>query len=306
MKILFKTALLGLFLNLPSFANSSCLHNDFQGWKDCFVKDKLSHMIGSVDIQTFQQAQYVPRVIELDKKQPEKKLTYSDYKKLIGLDSKAAKAKEYLNENRGLLERISSEYNVEPEAIVALVALESEFGSIMGKFNIIDSLSTLAYEGRRREFFEKELLNALKISKNEGIEYSQFKGSWAGAMGQCQFMPSSFLSYAVDYNDDGTKDIWNTKEDALASAANYLSQNGWKKGMIGVRKASDDDLEAKGKCDSKGQICYLNSNEKIVLLKENGKHTNSYVVGNNFEVIMRWNRSLYFGLAALTIMDRAS
>lgn len=291
---------------LPVLANASCLYNDFQGWKDCFIKDKLSHRIGSVDIETFQQAQYIPRVVELDKKQPEKKLTYAAYKKLIALDSKAEKAKNFLNENKDLLEKISAEYEVDSEAIVALVALESEFGAIMGKFNIIDSLSTLAYEGRRKEFFEKELLNALMISKNEGLSYSQFKGSWAGAMGQCQFMPSSFLAYAVDYDDDGVKDIWNSKEDVLASAANYLSKNGWKKGMISVRKAKEEEIEAKGKCDTKGQICILNSTEKLVFLKENGKLTDTYVVGNNFEVIMRWNRSLYFGLAALTIANKAS
>lgn len=306
MKKLLKASLLAFCIWIPSAGNATCLYNDFQGWKDCFVKDKLSHKIGAVDIETFQQAQYIPRVIELDKKQPEKKLTYAAYKKLIAIESKSEKAKNFLSHHRELLEKISSEYDVDAEAIVALVALESEFGAIMGKFNIIDSLSTLAYEGRRKEFFEKELINALVISKNEGVSYEKFKGSWAGAMGQCQFMPSSFLAYAVDYDDDGVKDIWGSTEDALASAANYLAKNGWKKGMVGVRKANQEEIAAKGKCDSKGQICTLNSTEKLVFLKENGKLSDTYVVGNNFEVIMRWNRSLYFGLAALTIADNAS
>jgi membrane-bound lytic murein transglycosylase B len=209
-------------------AQASCVYESFQGWKDCFVKDKLSTNANGVDIEVFQSAQFKPRVIELDKKQPEKKLTFAQYLKIIGIQQKVADGKAFYAKHRELADSISSEYGVPASVMVALVGMESHYGTIQGNFNTVDALATLSYEGRRKNFFEKELINLLHIARNENLTYDDFKGSWAGAMGQVQFMPSSYLSYAVDYDRDGKSDIWGSVPDALASAANYLNRNGWR------------------------------------------------------------------------------
>lgn len=167
------------------------------------------------------------RVISLDKKQPEHKLTKEEYLRNVINDARIQKGKRMLAENRTLLDEISQKSGVEPEFIVALWGLETGYGDNTGGFSVVNSLATLAYEGRRKEFFENELINALLIIDGGHISYEDMIGSWAGAMGQCQFMPTSFLSYAVDYNMDGRADIWGTKEDVFASIANYLRTVGW-------------------------------------------------------------------------------
>lgn len=282
-------------------AQASCLYDDFEGWKDCFVKEKLSHRLNSVDVDTLQQAQFLPNVVKLDQTQPEKKLTYTSYEKLIGLKRKTADAQAFYNDNKELIESISAEYQVEGSIIVALLTMESNLGKIQGKFNIIDSLATLSYEGRRKAFFEKELINALTISKIENIPYDQFNGSWAGAMGQCQFMPSSFLAFAVDRDGDGTKDIWGSHEDALASAANYLARSGWVNGKSQVQKISAQEAhKIKADCADNKTICHIDQNFNLIKVDEADKMS-FFKAGTNFDVLMKWNRSKYFCIAVLEI-----
>ena len=162
-------------------------------------------------------AKIIPRIIELDRKQPEFTLTLSQYLKNVVSNKRKKKGIAKTRENWKLLQNISDKYNVQPRFIVALWGIETDFGRVSGGFPVIDALVTLSYDGRRGKYFSKELINALKIIDEGHISYDQMKGSWAGAMGQTQFMPSSFLSYAQDYNNDGKKDIWKSKEDALAS-----------------------------------------------------------------------------------------
>lgn len=285
--------------SVESFAKDSCLYQDFEGWKDCFVKDKLSTRINSVDVETFRNANYVPRVVELDKNQPEHKLTLEKYRKLVNTNLKASKAIKYFQENREVLTQIANNYHVDPEVIVALIAMESDLGQVQGNFNIIDSLATLSYEGRRKAFFEKELINALMISRNDNLAYETFKGSWAGAMGQCQFMPSSYLAYAVDFDGDGVKDIWGSNIDALASAANYLKQSGWVEGSITYKPLPNSEK----KCPDNEKICALSQEYKLISLKEDGINHRIKVTAN-FDVLMKWNRSVYFGLAVLEIANK--
>ncbi|MCE2993138.1 MAG: lytic murein transglycosylase [Candidatus Jidaibacter sp.] len=285
----------------PSFA--TCLYNDFEGWKDCFIKDKLSHRLNSVDIDTLRQASFIPKVIDFDKKQPEKKLTFAGYQKLINLPQKTIDARAFYLQHKSLIDSVSSEYGVEGSVIVALLTMESDLGKVQGNFNIIDSLATLSYEGRRQAFFEKELINALTISKIEGIDYDSFKGSWAGAMGQCQFMPSSFLAYAVDHDGDGVKDIWGSHEDALASAANYLASNGWKYGKTQINKLSSKDAaQIKADCSKNKTICKINENFNLIKLEDEDTISN-FKSGTNFDVLMKWNRSKYFVIAVLKIAN---
>src|SRR5216683_4967205 len=172
--------------------------------------------------------QPIPRVLELDRKQPERVLTFTEYMGRVVTPSRIETARHRLAENRSLLDEIGAKYGVQPRFIVALWGIESDFGRGMGGFPVIGALATLAYDGRRSAFFRKELLNALKILDHGDIAPEAMMGSWAGAMGQSQFMPSSYLSYAVGWRGDGRRDIWNRKEDVFASIANYLARVGWR------------------------------------------------------------------------------
>jgi len=208
-------------LNKPIFADQV----DFNTWLESFKKDAIKAGISSSTIdKNLTNVKLIPRVVELDRKQPEFTLTLRQYLNKVINKKRINKGIGKIRENWDLLESISNQYNVQSRFIVALWGIETDYGRISGGFPVIDSLATLSYDGRRREYFSKELINALKIIDGGHIEGKNMMGSWAGAMGQPQFMPSSFLSYAQDYNNDGRKDIWTTKEDVLASAANYLSK----------------------------------------------------------------------------------
>ncbi len=169
-------------------------------------------------------------IVMLDHKQPEISRTFAEYIQGTLTAKKIAAARKAKREHRKVLHRIERKYGVPASIIVALWGSESNFGKNQGNYFVIDSLATLAYDGRRSVFFRKELLDALEIMQDEGISHDEMTGSWAGAMGQTQFMPSSYLRFAVDFDHDGEKDIWNSDTDALASIANYLKIRGWRHG----------------------------------------------------------------------------
>ena len=275
--------------------------------------------------ETLNQVKIIPRVIELDRNQPEFTLTLSQYLNNVVSKKRTQKGISKIRENWILLENLSKKYKVQPRFIIALWGIETDYGRISGGFPVIDSLVTLAYDGRRGRYFSKELLNALKIIDEGHISYEEMVGSWAGAMGQTQFMPSSFLSYAEDYNNDGKKDIWKTKEDALASAANYLSKLKWdnnetwgreviindnfyltdeeltlknKKKInewqaLGVRRIDGTDLPKK---NIEGYLIKINDNNK----------TRYFLVYKNFKRILKWNTSNYFAIAVGMLSDSIS
>src|SRR3989441_9795661 len=170
------------------------------------------------------------RVLELDRKQPEDTLSYAQYLERTLPAARVQKGLRLLNEHRALLQDIGAEYDVPPGIIVALWGMETDFGRATGNFSVLASLATLAYDGRRSAFFRRELLEALKIVDAGHVRPEAMTGSWAGAMGQNQFMPSSFMQYAVDYDGDGRRDIWTTVADVFASTANYLASSGWRRG----------------------------------------------------------------------------
>ena len=197
---------------------------DYPTWLENFKIRAEKHGISKEIIdETLSQVKIIPRVIELDRKQPEFTLTLSQYLNRVISKQRKKKGISKIRENWVLLENISKKYNVQPRFIVALWGIETDFGRISGGFPVIDSLVTLAYDGRRGEYFSKELLNALKIIDEGHISYDKMIGSWAGAMGQVQFLPTTFLESAVDFDKDGKKDIWGSEIDVFASIANYLT-----------------------------------------------------------------------------------
>ncbi|HSK40595.1 MAG TPA: lytic murein transglycosylase, partial [Arenibaculum sp.] len=169
----------------------------------------------------------LPRVIELDRKQPERTITFARYLDRVVTPARVRRGRALHAEHRALLEEIGHRYGVQPRFIVALWGIETDFGRNTGGFDVIAALATLAYDGRRSAYFRSELLDALEILEQGHVRPEAMKGSWAGAMGQCQFMPSSFRRYAVDADGDGRRDIWSTLPDVFASTANYLGQAGW-------------------------------------------------------------------------------
>ncbi|MCI5130067.1 MAG: lytic murein transglycosylase, partial [Candidatus Electrothrix sp. EH2] len=167
----------------------------------------------------------------LDRKQKEYSLSFTNYLNNSISPARIRIGKRKIRENAEIFDRIEKKYAVPPEILVSLWGLESNFGSFTGNFSTINTLATLAYEGRRRDFFTNELLCALAVLDSGHITVQEMTGSWAGAMGQPQFMPSTFLHYAADGNGDGKKDIWKNTSDVLTSAANYLAEAGWKRGQ---------------------------------------------------------------------------
>lgn len=312
-----------LFLN-TACANASKTDFDqskFRGWLAEVAKEAESEGISDVSIYNFlKNAEFIPKVIELDQKQPDKIKTFEQYVNIVIPDYKIKRAQEKLKENKKLLIEVSKKYGVQPRFIVALWAIESDFGNNMGSFNVINSLASLAYDGRRGEFFKKELFNALKILDEGHIDYSEMKGSWAGAMGQTQFMPSSFLELAVDYNNDGKRDIWESKEDVFGSIANYLSKRGWDERTTWGRKVKlpkhfnksliGKDIEKTLKEWQKLGVRKENGGNlpgrddvKASLVRPEDDKDNTYLIYSNYKTVLKWNRSLYFATAVGILSD---
>ncbi len=171
-----------------------------------------------------------PRVIGFDRRQPEFIQTFDEYLSARVSDFRIREGRRLFKENRSLLDEVSNTYGVDPEYVVAFWGLETSFGRYQGRYSIIRSLATLGHDPRRSVFFTGELIKALQILDEGHVDPENFVGAWAGAMGQSQFMPSSFLNYAVDFDGDGKKDIWSNRKDVFASIANYLKKNNWQQG----------------------------------------------------------------------------
>jgi len=256
--------------------------------------------------------QPLPRVIELDRKQPEETLTYAQYLERMLPAARVQKGLRLLNEHRALLQEIGAKYGVPPGVIVALWGMETDFGRMAGHFPVLAALATLAYDGRRSALFRHELLEALKIVDAGYVRPEAMTGSWAGAMGQNQFMPSSFLQYAVDYDGDGRRDIWTTLADVFASTANYLARSGWQERETwGHRVVLPAGFEVPTTSDqmSKSRTAWQalgirradggvlpDGPEPALLVLPGGATGPAFLVYQNYQVLLKWNRSTYFVL----------
>lgn len=315
------SVVLGLSLSSPVIANEVSFEQYVEGLKQQARQEGISEQILQ---SAFAKVEYKPRAVVADRNQPEKKLTLDEYIPRAVPEWKVKQARALYEKHYQELRRIGEQYGVQPRFIVALWGVESNFGALMGKYSVIDALSTMAYDGRREEFFRKETMAALQILQQGHIAPNEMKGSWAGAMGQCQFMPSSFLSFAADGNSDGKKDIWGSKADVFASTANYLSQSGWDDKytwgrQVKVPKGFDKALEGRKSDKAKylqqwselgitrynGQpLPKLNDDIKAWLIMPDDENGRTYLVYNNYNVLMKWNRSYYFALAVSHLADR--
>ena len=293
----------------------------FETWLMNFKQEAAREGISQHTLsEAFAGTQPIPRVIELDRKQPEGTMTFAQYRERVINDARIQQGRRMLSEHREELESASAKYGVQPQYIVALWGIETSYGNNTGGFKVIDSLATLAYDGRRSSFFRKELMNALKIIDEGHVDAAHMKGSWAGAMGQNQFMPSSFHAYAVDHNGDGKRDIWGSLPDVFGSTANYLGRSGWRSDERWGREVSlpegfpqsQTGLEVKKMLHEWQQAgvrlkngAPLPTGEEMAasIVLPDGAGGPAYLVYNNYRVIMRWNKSLYFATSVGLLAD---
>ena len=314
-------ALVGAVLAGGGAAAQEAAVESFDQWREGVRSEALGLGISAAIFdRAFAGIEPIPRIIELDRSQPETTVTFDDYVKGVVSEARVAKGQELLAAHRDLLEPIGRKYGVPPRFIVALWGIETNFGQYLGGFPVIGALATLAHDGRRSAYFRQELLHALRVLEDGHITPEAMVGSWAGAMGQSQFMPSSFVRYAVDHDGDGRRDIWSTQGDVFASAANYLAQAGWRSGetwgrqvrlpagldpaltglevtktladwqALGLRRADGSDLP---QAEISGSV-----------VLPGGEGGPAYLVYGNYRTIMRWNRSFYFATSVGLLADR--
>ncbi|WP_312311776.1 lytic murein transglycosylase [Atlantibacter sp.] len=271
--------------------------------------------------QAFANMHFVEHVVKSDQNQPEKKVLLDAYLNHVITPEKIDEARTEMQNNRQILSRIEQRYGVQPQYLVALWALESRFGKLQGDEDIFSALASLAFEGRREAFFTKELIAALKMVDEGHIEASQMKGSWAGAMGQNQFMPSSYLRYGADGDGDGKMDIWNNIDDVFASSANYLASEGWKRksgwgqeinlpanfdtALAGTKKAQRKTVaqwQAIGVSFPANTSQPAQQSTAWIVIPDDGEKR-GFMVFQNFRTLMTWNRSYYFAISIGMMAD---
>ena len=293
---------------------------DFGAFLAGVRRDALADSIraGTVDF-ALRYARFLPHVIALDHKQPERTMSFAEYLDKVVTPQRIAGARRHLADNRLLLDGISRRFGVDAPVIVALWGVETDFGKITGDYWVVSSLATLGYQGRRSPYFRHELIAALRILDEGDVRADHMLGSWAGAMGQCQFMPSTFLRYAVDYDGQGRRNIWSDRADVLASIANFLARLGWRAGEswgeeVRIPGAFDPryaGLETRqpiaawrrlGVHGLDGRALPEDDGEASLVLPD-GEGGAAYLVFNNFRTIMKWNRSTYFAAAVGYLCD---
>jgi membrane-bound lytic murein transglycosylase B len=293
-----------------------------KGYEPTLIKDAFSKI------------KFHKRAVKADRSQPENVETLDTYLPKRVPAWKVKKARVMYKKHLPLLTEVGKKYGVQPRFIVALWGLETNFGKIMGNYNVISALTTLAYEGRREVFFKKQLWAALTIIQQGHISAKNMKGSWAGAMGQNQFMPTSFIAYAVDGDGDGKKDIWGNQADVFSSMANYLKKEGWNDELTWGRQVklpTGFDLSLAIPKNTGGRKNWLKAwaktektlaqwqvlgvrradgtnlpkvDVKAALVFPDDENGRVYLAYNNYKSLMHWNLSYYFVSSVGHLSDR--
>jgi membrane-bound lytic murein transglycosylase B len=298
-------------------------HNGFPAFLNGLRAEAFAAGIGAATVRAaLGDLRPNPKVLELDRHQPEFNLTWSQFRAKVLPDTRLQAAHEAVRREAHLLTPVSEQYGVDRRIVVAIWGLESAFGAITGKYGVVEALATLAYDGRRASYFRTEVLNALRILDHGDVSTAGMLGSWAGAMGQPQFMPSSYLRYAVDWDGDGRRDIWTNHGDVFASIANYLAKNGWRAGqpwgqpvrvppgLAGAGTGRDhmrplSAWMAEGVRRSDGTRFSRGDVPGAVVLPD-GAGGEAFMVYANFNAIRRYNASDYYCLAVGLLANAAT
>jgi len=315
--ILFISSIFLFFIN-TSFSNDII----YDKWLLSLKSDALKRGISEATFDiAMNDIVIIPKVKKLDKKQPETQITFNDYYKRTVNNKRVNIGKNKYEKHKNDLLKIAEVYKVQPRFILAIWGIETNYGTYTGSFSVISSLTTLAYQGRRAKFFRKQLLDAIEIVDKGYIELENMKGSWAGAMGQSQFMPSSYLAYAQDFDKDGKKDIWNNHLDVFASIAFYLKSHGWDYSRTWGREViiPKDFLKLYENSKNKSKtlkywadnnIVKINGqklpylNLKAYLILPDGNMGKAFLVYDNFFKIKKYNASTYYALSIGILADR--
>ena len=304
----------------------------FSDWLKSFKKIALENGISEKTFNTAMfDVKFLPKVIEYDRFQPEFYEDTITYITKRSSKKKLEKGISFYLKNKILINNIDKEFLVEKELLLSLMAIETNYGTYVGKMDILSSLATLSFDKRRSDFFTNELITILKLVDDGIVDYKTLFGSWAGAFGNFQFMPTTIREYAIDYNGNNSIELHNI-EDSFASAANYINKMGWKKNKPCFTKVELSDkipmkflntsarnIKNKKKLDyfKKYIIDFekLNINENIItaiitpdkeIVENANKLSPAYLVFDNYELILKWNRSLRFALAVCTLKDKFS
>ncbi len=274
--------------------------------------------------RAFERVRPLDRVIELDRSQPEFTLSFWRYMSNAVNDRRIEQGRELLQQHRPLLQRVEQRYGVQPRFLVAFWGLETNYGGTFGNFPVISALATLAYDERRSAFFREELMHALKILDSGDISPERMEGSWAGAMGHLQFMPSTYTAYATDADGDSRRDIWGSMPDVFASAANFLSSIGWRGdetwgqevrlpadfdwSLVSIETMPEtlktiDEWKAIGLRGADGATLPVDNREAAVILPA-GSDGPAFLVYHNYTRILQWNRSILYAVAVGYLADK--
>lgn len=274
----------------PLAAHAQTADRQFHNW---LAGVRAEAQRAGVDAATLDSAlagiEQIPRVLELARNQPEFKMTFERYLSLVVSEERVRRGRELLPEHRASIDQFAVPAGIPTEVVVALWGIESNYGTRLGDFDVVPALATLVYNGFRAQFFRGQLIAALKILSQGHIGLQAMKGSWAGAMGQCQFIPTSFLAYAADGDGDGRSDIWTNKADVFASIVNYLRRVGWRPGLAWGEEV--DPSLAVGQGGGR-------------TVRPAGASGPAFRTTENFRVILRWNQSDFFALAVGILSDR--
>ncbi len=303
---------LQLSLSLTACMAQAEAHDGFQAWLVEVEQQALAQQIPASAVQqVLSHAQWLPKVIELDRKQPEFVTSFSAYIHRRIQPRTVVQGKQMLQDYAGLLAVVEENYAVPREILVAFWALETQFGHVQGDFSLPAALTTLSYEGRRAEFFKRELFNLMRVVAAAPPSGMPILGSWAGATGQMQFMPSTLLQYGVDADRDGVVDIWSSLPDVFNSAAHYLSQVGWQAGApVSVSVVLPSSFEYGlaqlplkkpvaewQRLGVAGIPTSIAPTTMAAIVLPQGFDGPAYMVFANFDVIMQWNRSVQYALS---------
>ena len=319
----FLSLILFIFLNL---ASNSYSNEDFNNWLINYKKYAVNQGISKKTVdEAFQNTRLLKRIIKYDRNQPEFIEKTNVYIGKRVNKQKVIYAKKLIRNNNNLLNKVEKKFRVPKNYLVALWGIETVFGKHKGKVDIISALATLSFDKRRSAYFSRELITLLKLIDKEIVSLDDLKGSWAGAHGNFQFMPSSIKNYAIDYNKDGKIDLYESLEDSFASAANYLKKIGWDRNPWGVKVKLSKKLESKNFTYDARKLAKqkkvkdwvkngvllpnnfkINPNTKARLVKPDGKVSEVYMVFNNYEKLLNWNRSLRFAITIGIFADLLS
>lgn len=295
---------------------------DFQRWLVDFKNQAVQAGISPQTLsQAFADVHLNHKVLELDRRQPEFTSTFFEYFNRAVSDQRIENGIKMLKKHRKLLHEVTKKHGVPERILVAFWGMETNYGSYTGNIPIIESLATLSYDPRRRNFFSKQLINALQIIDLGHVSPQQMKGSWAGAMGQCQFMPSNYLEYAVDGDGDGKINLWDSLPDALYSAGNFLEQLGWQKEQSWGREVhlpagfnyaladgktvrSLKEWQTLGIKQANGRSLSTQIEMPAILLLASDFRGPAFLVYENFKVIKRWNNSDKYAIGVGRLADR--